>query len=95
MEADLSHSFIPVSTDSDGNIKQNDKVLVTKEGFDGLLQTIENTFKDFGAKMKNGNACASPLKTQDVNACKYCEYAPICRSKNKMTDGKDGDGDNE
>jgi len=79
MEIGLRKRFIPVSRKADGSISAS--ILVSIDGFGDMLKTIDDTFKRIGKKIKNGNACADPLKLTDKDACQYCQLASVCRSK--------------
>jgi len=92
MEIGLKKNFIPVSRKSDGSISSS--ILVSIDGFGDMLKTIDETFKRIGKKLRNGNACADPLKLTDKDACQYCQLSSVCRSKyTQKSDTKSNGGD--
>jgi ATP-dependent helicase/nuclease subunit B len=90
MENDIAGKFIPVKLSKD-SLKSGSDVLVDPEGFDKLLESIEQTFKRIGDKMLDGNGCASPLNVGSIKACKYCNFASICRSKTEISEEEGGE----
>ena len=83
MENGLNGKYISAKLNDKGNLVATKTALVSIDGFEDLLCQVEDALKAHGTKMKSGNACASPLKKSDIDACKYCSLYPICRSKNK------------
>lgn len=51
------------------------------DSFDEIFDQINSTVKEFASDMKSGKADASPLKTDNHDACAYCAMADICRRK--------------
>jgi len=49
--------------------------------FDELFDEINGTVSELAYKMKQGNADAIPLKTNNQDACRYCSMASVCRRK--------------
>lgn len=78
MDHRLEARYIPVK---DGAPISKDVALKTLDEFGGILNTIEDTIKEIGEKMKSGQASASPMKNKIADACKYCSMYPVCRSK--------------
>lgn len=54
---------------------------VTKDEFDGLFTQVNNILTQIGNEIVSGNANAIPK--EDSDACKYCNYASICRAAKK------------
>jgi len=55
---------------------------VSEEEFKSLFEQVSGILTDIGNEILSGNANAIPK--EDSDACKYCNYATICRaSKNK------------
>ena len=78
MDHRLEARYIPVK---DGAPISKDVALKTLDEFGGILNTIEDTIKEIGEKMKSGQASASPMKNKIADSCKYCSMYPVCRSK--------------
>ena len=54
---------------------------VTKEEFNGLFTQVNEVLTQIGNEIVSGNANAIPK--EDSDACKYCNYASICRAAKK------------
>lgn len=54
---------------------------VTKDEFDGLFTQVNDILTQIGNEIISGNANAIPK--EDSDACKYCNYASICRAAKK------------
>ena len=80
MDPTLSGVYIPVSVKKDGSLsKSSEKSVVSS--FDELFDEINGTVSELAYKMKQGNADAMPLKTNNQDACRYCSMASVCRRK--------------
>lgn len=80
MDPTLSGVYIPVSVKKDGSLsKSSGKSVVSS--FDELFDEINGTVSELAYKMKQGNADAMPLKTNNQDACRYCSMASVCRRK--------------
>ena len=80
MAPTLSGVYIRVSVKKDGSIsKSSEKSVVSS--FDELFDQINGTVSELAYKMKQGNADAIPLKTNNQDACRYCAMASVCRRK--------------
>ena len=74
MEKDNKGEFVPrLSLD-----KPSDS-FVRQEDFDKIFQFIEKKLKDSGKAIFEGQVAADPVDGLDSPACKYCDYASICR----------------
>lgn len=81
MEHGLEGRFIPIKQSS-GSVKASSKLtLIDNEDFDALKIEISDKLTEVAKKMKDGNACATPLSFADP--CSYCSLFPICRSRQK------------
>jgi ATP-dependent helicase/nuclease subunit B len=49
------------------------------EEMHGLLNHAKSTAEKLASSMRKGNIAISPAKTNTFSACKYCEYAGVCR----------------
>ena len=82
MEIGLKGEFIPVTkSESKKGTTVKSNSLTSIEGFSELLEVIEDTFTKKGQALRLGNACATPLKLASHDACKWCSFASVCRSK--------------
>lgn len=82
MEKNLDGTYLPIRQKKDGSMS-NPNSLTSLDGFGSLLSEMENVIKDIGKEIKNGNACAKPVRNKDHDACKYCELRPVCRKNLK------------
>ena len=80
MDPTLKGVYIPVSVKKDGSISKNSEQSVVSS-FHELFDQINGTVSDLAYKMKQGNADATPLKTNNQDACRYCAMAAVCRRK--------------
>ncbi len=78
MEHGISGNFIPVKIKND-TVSVSKVELKTLEGFGELMSDITGIITQIGERLKSGTALASPLKTPDIDACKYCKMRVICR----------------
>lgn len=80
MDSTLGGIYVPVSVKQDGSLSKNsEKSVVTS--FDELFEQINGTVSELAYKMKQGNADATPLKTNNQDACRYCAMEAVCRRK--------------
>jgi ATP-dependent helicase/nuclease subunit B len=80
MDSTLGGLYIPVSLKKDGSFSKNsEKSLVSS--FEELFEQINGTVSDLAYKMKQGKADATPLKTNNQDACRYCSMEAVCRRK--------------
>jgi ATP-dependent helicase/nuclease subunit B len=80
MDPSLKGVYIPVSVKKDGSISKKTENSVVSS-FDELFDQINITVADIAYKMKQGNADAIPLKTNNQDACRYCSMSEVCRRK--------------
>ena len=76
--------FIPVKYDKDGNPKK-DGSLIDADGFEELLAEISEKISAVGDEIASGRACASPMKTDDIDPCRYCGAKKLCRISEKKS----------
>ncbi|MBR5295596.1 MAG: hypothetical protein IKU24_03280, partial [Clostridia bacterium] len=73
--------FIPVSW---GKERVSGKAnLVSLEKLGKLKKKVEKDFATLAERLKSGDIAAKPLvnRSGTVNACKYCEFFPVCKRK--------------
>ncbi|MDD6799100.1 MAG: PD-(D/E)XK nuclease family protein [Firmicutes bacterium] len=78
MEKKLEGRYIPVKLKKDGGFSTA-MPLETVEGFGKLMNDIESKIRDICFEMKNGRACAEPIRDSRNDACRYCAMLPVCR----------------
>lgn len=84
MDHRKSGKFIPVKYDKDGNPKK-DGSLIDADGFEELLAEISEKISAVGDEIASGRACASPMKTDDIDPCRYCGAKKLCRISEKKS----------
>ena len=47
--------------------------------FMGLLDSVESSLREMGARIFSGSAEVSPFRKGSFTACAYCDYGAICR----------------
>lgn len=56
------------------------KYLFDEEGFDKIMQTVEDSVKSLARRIRGGDASAkAELKSKKDSKCDYCKFKPICR----------------
>lgn len=58
--------------------------LISLEGFEDIYTQIAQTIDEIGTQLLSGDASAIPVKLGQKSPCKYCEHAPICRSRKRI-----------
>lgn len=71
--------FIPVKRVKSGALHKGSNT-VTAEGLSLLHRHINEMLVRMGERLKSGDAAISPLDGS-VEACKYCDYACVCRKE--------------
>ncbi len=82
MENGLLGKYIPVTMKND-QLRVTSAELKTLDEFGGLLNEISEVLIRIGNTIKTGNACANPIKNPQLNPCRYCQMAYVCRSSIK------------
>lgn len=73
----VKSDIIPVSTNKDGSLSKNSKVVKIDE-LKALEQYVTHVVKEYGGEILSGNLEVSPYKYKDKIACKYCPYDGVC-----------------
>lgn len=82
MEKNNNGEFIPkLKVTQNGSLYKTCTSFTEEENFTLIFDHITKLIKDMGESLHNGEINVSPVDTDDVNACKYCEFASICRSE--------------
>ena len=56
------------------------KYLYTKESFDKMMETVEDSVKGLAKRMRSGDiSTKTELKSNHDKQCEYCKFKPICR----------------
>ena len=88
MDPSLKGVYIPFSVKKDGSFsKRSENSIVSS--FDELFTQINDTVSDLAYRMKQGNADAIPLKTNNQDACRYCSMSAVCRRKSYCAEHSD------
>ncbi len=83
MEKNNNGEFIPkLKVTQNGSLYKTCTSFTDEENFSLIFDHITKLIKDMGESLHNGEINVSPVDTDDVNACKYCEFASVCRSEN-------------
>ncbi len=80
MEQNLESKYIPVRLNKNGGISTNIP-LSDIAGFGKLMKDAEATIAKIAGEMKSGEASARPLREGQHDACKWCPYGAVCRSR--------------
>jgi ATP-dependent helicase/nuclease subunit B len=79
MDREFSGKFVPVSLDSEGNLKHT-KTLVPKAEFDRLEALVEEQLLDMASRIFDGEMDVRPLRMgRSVDACHYCKLSAASR----------------
>ena len=79
MNDELSSGFLAGIKQSKKDGSLSGDALCGADGFLALYGQIEETIKTITAKMRGGQADASPLTYGGKDPCSYCNMKPICR----------------
>ena len=86
LDETLEGGYLPASKkEIDGFLKDNAKEsahIISSEAFDKLLGTVKDVVVKFTSELCQGIADARPVESKEEKPCKYCRFAPICRSAN-------------
>lgn len=80
MEQNLESKYIPVRLNKNGAISTKIP-LADIAGFGKLMKDAEKTIAKIAGEMKSGEASARPLREGKHDACKWCPYGAVCRSR--------------
>ena len=73
----VSSEIIPVSTNKDGTLSKNSKVVETSE-LKAIERYVTGVVKEYGRGILSGKLGVSPYKYKDKTACRYCPYDGVC-----------------
>jgi hypothetical protein len=76
MEKDNEGKFIPVR-------KKGSSSYVSEDMFGFLFSYIENLISDMGKTVKKGDFAPEPIDGLHSDACKYCDFAHVCRKSDE------------
>ncbi len=80
MDSSGERIYSPVSLKSNGEYTASSAESLV-DSFDELFSQINTTVSELAMNMKSGSADATPLKTDNHDACAWCAMAPVCRRK--------------
>lgn len=80
---DIKYSPLSISAKTGNITDSSKKLLFSEEGFDEIMQTVENSVKRVADGIRAGEICASPKPNGNRLPCEYCEFKPICRATAK------------
>ena len=70
--------IIPAYLDKDENLSSKKSNIASLEEFEKLRKYVNNTIKEIGKEILNGNIELKPYYKNKVTPCKYCIYKKIC-----------------
>ncbi len=76
MDKENSGEFIPILS------ARNTSNFISKGDFEKIFAFITRKLKSSGNLMLSGDIKADPVDGVDGDACKYCDFAAICRKRN-------------
>lgn len=76
MDKENSGEFIPILS------ARNTSNFISKGDFEKIFAFITRKLKSSGNLMLSGDINADPVDGVDGDACKYCDFAAICRKRN-------------
>jgi ATP-dependent helicase/nuclease subunit B len=77
MEADKKGVYIPKKT-------KNSTTYIDEETFTLIFDNIDKQIKAMGTQIRSGEFTPNPIRFNEFSSsCTFCDYANICRSKNK------------
>lgn len=76
MEKDNKGKFVP-------KYISNSTTYVDRDIFDRIFEQIDEFIVDMGEEVLTGEFSPNPIDIEDSDACKYCNFASICRFSNQ------------
>ena len=70
--------IIPVYMDKNENLSSSKSNIATKEEFEKLQKYVNDTIKEIGKEILNGNIELKPYYKNKATPCKYCTYKKLC-----------------
>lgn len=90
MDSELSGRYIPVKIKKDGGFTSTSSV-ASLARFGELYGEIEGNIKRIAVEMREGRSDAKPMKTKQLDPCRYCRHKAVCRSAGAR-EGGEADG---
>ncbi len=74
-EALMGEDYIPGMTKRD-----KEKYRYSEEGFEKIMETVEDSVLNIAEKIRSGKAAAEPNLDGKYSPCEWCEFKPVCRN---------------
>ena len=71
--------IIPAYLDKEGNLSAKKSSIASREEFQKLQQYVNETIKEIGVEILNGNIALNPYYKNKKTPCEYCIYKNICK----------------
>ncbi len=78
MKASSYSQIIPAYLDKDENLSSKKSNIASVEEFEKLQKYVNNTIKEIGKEILNGNIELKPYYKNKLTPCRYCIYKKIC-----------------
>lgn len=96
MDTQATGKYLPFGFKKDGSPNQySKKKLISHQQMLRICSHLKGKLQQMGSQLYAGQIEADPLKTPDLEPCKYCKYQDICRREADalMREMQGGEGD--
>ena len=84
MDKNASGEFVPKHYVLKDNSISKRGSFIEAENFTDIFNYIEKLMRKTGNLISSGDIRISPLDGRESPACKYCDFASVCRIENKI-----------
>lgn len=84
MDSGNTGEFVPkYKIKKDGTPAKNNDSFIKSETFSYIFDHMEELLRRMNRDLLHGKIPVNPRDGKNVDACKYCDFAPICQNENK------------
>ena len=82
LDGDFNTSLIGEDYVPGSNKRDSEKYRYSEEGFEKIMETVEDAVLNIAGKIRSGKAEAEPNLEGKYSPCEWCEFKPVCRNVN-------------
>ena len=80
LEGDLNDTLLGEDYIPGKRKRDSKKYRYSEEGFDKIMQDVEDSVINIAEGIRSGKACSKPDTDGDYSPCDWCDFKPICRN---------------
>jgi ATP-dependent helicase/nuclease subunit B len=80
LDGDFNTSLIGEDYVPGSNKRDSEKYRYSEEGFEKIMETVEDAVLNIAGKIRSGKAEAEPNLEGKYSPCEWCEFKPVCRN---------------